>query len=115
MKTAWYRVEVNQELCIGCGFCEETRPDVFLLGDYTATVVVDQVSDERLESLMAAARDCPVEAIRIIPLSGETSADDDEERHCEEDGGEIREYERKHRDAADPHHIEPDHPKRLER
>ena len=115
MKSAWYRVEVNQELCVGCGFCEETRPDVFLLGDYTATVRVDRTSVEQIESLVAAARDCPVDAITITRASGEAPADDNEERQCVEGGGEIREYQRKHRDGTDPDDIEPDHAKRLER
>ncbi len=115
MNNGWYRVVVDQELCVGCGFCEESRPDVFLLGDYTATVTVEQVSGERLDSLMAAARDCPVNAITIVQTSGKTPAYDDEEREYEEEHGEIREYQRKHRDGPDAHDVEPNHAKRLER
>jgi ferredoxin len=54
---------VDQELCIGCGACEETCPEIFELYDDLSYVVLDPVPDELQQSALAAEDDCPVEAI----------------------------------------------------
>jgi len=56
---------VDEDLCTGCGLCEETCPDVFVLGDETATVKVDVVPEEAEASCREAAEGCPVEAITL--------------------------------------------------
>ena len=112
-----YRVSVDQELCIGCGLCEETLPEVFRVGDFTASAVSGPIPAEHTESLLIAARDCPVEAIaleRTGETSGKPAGDDHEEGEDEEQGGEIREYKRKHGHLADRDEVEPDHAQRLE-
>ena len=57
-------VSINDE-CTGCGLCETTCPEVFELGDDTATVL-DGVDFNAYEDLIkTAAEECPVEAIQI--------------------------------------------------
>jgi len=119
MGTPRYRVSVDQTLCIGCGLCEETMPDVFQLGDYTASVADPSVPDDREEALTVVARDCPVGAIDVARAassegSGRAPGDDDQERKDEEEGGEIREYKRKHGYVADGDVVEPDDSERLQ-
>lgn len=115
-----YRAYVDQDLCIGCGLCEETMPDVFRLGDYTVSVVATFVPEEQLPMLEIAARDCPVGAISILPGSPEQTSwhapgDHDQESQNEEEGGEIGEYKRKHGYLTNPDEVEPNDSKRFER
>jgi len=120
MGTPRYRVSVDPTLCIGCGLCEETMPDLFQLGDYTASVADSSVSGDRMETLTVVTRDCPVGAIDVVPTgspdeeSGRAPGDDDQERKDEEEGGEIREYQRKHGYVADRNVVEPDDSERLQ-
>lgn len=114
-----YRASVDQELCIGCGLCEETLPDVFSVGDFTASAATAPVPAEHTELLLIAARDCPVDAITLSFVeeasSGQAAGDDDEKGEDEEQGGEIREYKRKHGHPADSDEVEPHDAQRLER
>jgi len=56
---------VDQDLCTGCGVCADTCPEVFVLDNDTARVVVNQVPRGAEESCKEAAESCPVEAITI--------------------------------------------------
>jgi ferredoxin len=56
-----YVPTVDQSSCIAQGDCAELLPDVFQLGDY-ATVIGTGPDD----LILAAARNCPVEAIGIV-------------------------------------------------
>ncbi len=58
------RAFVDQELCIGCGLCAGTCPQVFVLGDDgKAQTVADTAADNR-DQVLEAVAGCPVEAIR---------------------------------------------------
>lgn len=59
------KAEVDAELCIACGLCEETCPEVFEVGEETATVKVDEVPPELEDAVEDAAEDCPTDAISI--------------------------------------------------
>ncbi|MGQ9509639.1 MAG: ferredoxin [Thermodesulfobacteriota bacterium] len=59
------RVEVDEELCIGCEACVDTCPDVFEMEDDKARVKVEVVPEDAIESCREAAENCPVEAIQI--------------------------------------------------
>ena len=60
------KVNINQELCTGCGLCSDNCPDIFELGDETAKVKVEEVPENSVDCCRQAAEDCPTEAIRII-------------------------------------------------
>ena len=57
------KVSITEE-CTGCGLCEDTCPEVFLLGDEIAEVL-DADFNEYEESIREAAEDCPAEAIKV--------------------------------------------------
>jgi len=54
---------VDQDLCIGCGACESTCPEVFGLVDDKSQVRVDPVPEELQASALSAEDGCPVQAI----------------------------------------------------
>ncbi|KAF1085361.1 Ferredoxin [Sporotomaculum syntrophicum] len=58
--------EVDQDLCISCGACIDTCPDVFSWNnDEKAHSIVDEVPSD-LEDLASEAADgCPTEAISV--------------------------------------------------
>lgn len=57
------KFKVDQELCIGCGACEETCPDVFELSGDTSSVT-RETCPEDLEALaLEAETGCPADAI----------------------------------------------------
>ncbi len=59
------RAIVDDEVCIGCGLCAETCPEVFEMVDEKARAKMDEVPEEFAETCREAAEDCPVEAIQI--------------------------------------------------
>jgi ferredoxin len=59
------RVEVDEDLCTGCGACEEICPEVFELEDDLAQVIVDEVPEDSEDAAQEAADSCPVEAIIV--------------------------------------------------
>jgi ferredoxin len=59
---------VDKSLCIGCGICPETCPEVFDLDEEgLATAKVDEVPAEAADRCREAAAECPVSAIQIEP------------------------------------------------
>lgn len=59
------KVSVDQEGCIGCGMCEQTAPEVFVLEGGTAQVQCDTVAPHLEESVKQAATQCPVLVIHV--------------------------------------------------
>lgn len=56
------KVEVNKDLCIGCGACTATCPEVFELGeDGLAEVIKEEINDD----VIAAKEGCPTDAINV--------------------------------------------------
>ncbi|MCK5849502.1 MAG: ferredoxin [Kiritimatiellae bacterium] len=54
---------VDQDLCIGCGACESTCPEVFGLVDEISQVKLDPVPEASQANALSAEDGCPVEAI----------------------------------------------------
>jgi len=59
------KVSIDAELCTACELCVDTCPEIFEMGDDTATVKVDTVPEDQEDCVREAAENCPVEAIRI--------------------------------------------------
>ena len=57
------RAYVDVDLCTGCGLCVDICPDVFAMEGDLATVIVEPVPTEDIESCIEAEESCPVEAI----------------------------------------------------
>jgi ferredoxin len=60
-------VQIDVDLCTGCGLCEETCPTIFKLDDDegVAKAVNANPEGEDLECAKRASEECPVEAISI--------------------------------------------------
>lgn len=55
---------VDEDLCIGCGLCADTCPEVFrMLEDGYAHPMAEPVPHEEYDCVQEAAEICPVEAI----------------------------------------------------
>ncbi|HHY11641.1 MAG TPA: ferredoxin [Firmicutes bacterium] len=58
------KVYVDEDLCIGCGLCVDTCPDVFELGDDGKAKAKDNAADN-IDCAKDAADTCPTEAIIV--------------------------------------------------
>ena len=59
------KVSIDAELCTACELCVDTCPEIFEMGDDSATVKVDTVPEDQEDCVREAAENCPVEAIQI--------------------------------------------------
>ena len=71
------KIKIDEDLCIGCGLCEELLPSVITVGSYHAKVTRSELLAEEESDASAAAQDCPVGAISF-------SADGSSENHNDE-------------------------------
>ncbi len=61
------KVVVDPNICMGCGICESTAPQVFQLNDdNVAIVLVDVVPPDLEADVRQAVDDCPEQAISIV-------------------------------------------------
>lgn len=59
-------IRIDEDLCIGCGRCEEICPAVFHLNEETGkSEIIDPDGCDYIGCCEAAAENCPVEAIII--------------------------------------------------
>ena len=58
---------IDQEICIGCGLCGETCPEVFELNEEESVsrVIVDVIPPEFEACALQAEEECPVGAITV--------------------------------------------------
>jgi ferredoxin len=62
-----FRIDVDQDSCIGSGICESIAEDLFRVGDDgVMTPVTGMVSDEREDEVRQAVARCPTASIRIL-------------------------------------------------
>lgn len=59
------KAKVDAEVCIGCGLCAQTAPEVFEMKEDKAVVIVDVVPQEAEGNCQKAADECPVTAITL--------------------------------------------------
>lgn len=59
------KARVDPEICIGCGLCEQTCPEVFKMQEDKAVVCIDIVPKAAEECCRKATDECPVTAIFI--------------------------------------------------
>ncbi|GAB6180450.1 ferredoxin [Desulfotomaculum defluvii] len=60
------KASVDQDLCISCGACIDTCPEVYDWNDEEkAHAIVDEIPQDQEESAKEAAESCPTEAIRV--------------------------------------------------
>jgi ferredoxin len=61
------KVMVDEDICIGCGRCEEICPAVFHVDETVGkSAVIDEEACEYVGCCEAAEENCPVEAISIV-------------------------------------------------
>jgi ferredoxin len=63
-------IEVDRALCYGFGDCVDTVPAVFALDEEDTAVVLDPDAAP-LDDIVAAAQNCPVDAIIIVDEDGQ--------------------------------------------
>lgn len=59
------KVKVDAELCVGCGLCVDTSPEIFEMEDDKAIVKLETVPAGEEDSCKQSKDECPVEAIII--------------------------------------------------
>ncbi len=65
-----YRIILDRDACSGFGACVDLDPETFAVGDDGIAVVLVDRTDA--EAAVAAARACPMGAIRVMGDDGET-------------------------------------------
>ena len=56
-------MHINRNLCIGAATCVALAPKAWALDDEAKAIILDSVEEETDESLLEAAKGCPVMAI----------------------------------------------------
>ena len=59
------KVRIDEKLCVNCGACTDTCPDVFEMEGDAVTIKVDNIRPETEAAVKAAAEICPVDAIIV--------------------------------------------------
>lgn len=60
-----YQLKIDRRLCSGYGECVGIAPEVFDLGDDNVVVIIDPEGADD-ETVLDAARACPVDAITVL-------------------------------------------------
>lgn len=70
LKNGW-TVEVDHSVCIGAAPCTAMAPKTFALDQDNKASILATADEEDQETILNAARGCPVSAIRIKDASGQ--------------------------------------------
>lgn len=63
-------MRIDRDLCIGAATCVAIAPRAWALDDEAKAVILDTAAEETDETLMEAAKGCPVMAIFITDENG---------------------------------------------
>lgn len=63
-------MRIERNLCIGAATCVALAPKAWVLDDEAKAIILDTCEEETDESLLEAARSCPVLAIFITDENG---------------------------------------------
>jgi ferredoxin len=63
-------MQIDRDLCIGAATCVAIAPKAWALDDDAKAIILDTCFDETDETLLEAARSCPVMAIIITDDKG---------------------------------------------
>ncbi len=70
LKNGW-TVEVDANVCIGAGPCVGVAPQTFALDDAAKATILESCDQDDAETILNAARSCPVSAITVKNEKGE--------------------------------------------
>ncbi|MBL7007220.1 MAG: ferredoxin [Spirochaetia bacterium] len=64
------KIDINQEKCLGCGFCKERVPSIFFLDGYAARLTelgenIDDGNEILIRQLKEAAEICPAQTLKV--------------------------------------------------
>ncbi len=65
-----YTMRIDQNLCIGAATCVAIAPKAWALDDNAKAIILDSADQESDETLLEAAKSCPVMAIIITDENG---------------------------------------------
>lgn len=63
-------MRIDQDLCIGAATCIAIAPKAWALDDMAKAIILDSADQETDETLLEAAKGCPVMAIIITDKDG---------------------------------------------
>jgi ferredoxin len=66
------RAEVDHDMCIGYAECARVAASAFRINDANQSEAIPGAAGVTDEDLRAAARECPANAIRLLPEEGPT-------------------------------------------
>jgi len=59
------KVNIDEDLCTGCGLCTDSLPEIFEMKDDLAVVIQANAPADKEAEVQEAADDCPAEAIIV--------------------------------------------------
>lgn len=65
-----YTMRIDRNLCIGAATCIAIAPKAWALDDEAKAIILDSADQETDETLLEAAKGCPVMAIFITDQTG---------------------------------------------
>lgn len=65
-----WTMRIDRSLCIGAATCVALAPKAWVLDDEAKAIILDTASEETDETLLEAAKGCPVMAIIITDENG---------------------------------------------
>lgn len=65
-----YKITIDRNLCIGAATCVAVAPKAFALDNEAKAILLPSFEEETDESILAAAKSCPVAAIILTDETG---------------------------------------------